>query len=75
MSAIDDLTGKRVRPRCAVCGTFVERFDEVQDTFLERVVFTAYCHGDVERVEVAFSEMPASIDFAEAFRSPRRLSR
>lgn len=63
-------------PTCSVCGTPVERFDLEEDPFLERVRATAYCHGQVERVDISFAEMRTLETFAGlAFADqPRRLA-
>lgn len=61
------------RPMCGVCGKPVERMTEEEDTWGECVVFTAWCHGQRDRV-FAPAAMIKSISFGIAFAgSPRRL--
>jgi hypothetical protein len=63
-------------PMCAVCHRPVDRLVETQETFLEKVVFVAHCHGQSERVEFNMREardLDPSKGIAFA-RSPRRLA-
>ena len=54
------------RPTCAVCHKPVETFEEVEDTFIDRVVFVARCHGQTERVVLQSGEA-SRVDFGLAF--------
>jgi hypothetical protein len=64
-------------PRCAVCGTPVERCERDEDDFLHRLRVRVYCHGESETVDIAEDEVianPAGIKFGDAFsNSPRAL--
>lgn len=51
-------------PRCAKCGHQVERFELEHDDAAERVMFTAYCHGEVERVTLDREELVVGQDLA-----------
>lgn len=70
------MTTLHVRPTCAVCGTPVERVTEEhhEDGVLKgRVSFTAFCHGDSERVTVP-ARHTTGLNFGLAFASsPRAL--
>lgn len=63
------------RPICAVCAVPVESLSEDRDAW-EGVVWTARCHGEVERVVLSEEELRtvSRIEFVQAFAdSPRRL--
>jgi hypothetical protein len=65
------------KPTCAVCRQPVEQLLEERDEFLGRVVFTAVCHGQRERVRVDEEalEDARSVGFGVAFASsPRQLA-
>jgi hypothetical protein len=73
---VDISTGRRVRPRCARCGRFVDRFEERQDDHLRKLILTAYCHGEVERVDLPLEDLesgPSKIELGLAFTETRRL--
>lgn len=62
---------------CAVCGREVERLERVEDPLRRKVTFTAYCHGDVETVDIQERELEANaerIKFGRAFVRPRALT-
>jgi hypothetical protein len=66
------------KPTCAVCRQPVEQLIEERDAFLGRVVFTAVCHGQRERVRVdeEVLEGVRGVSFGVAFSSsPRQLAR
>lgn len=44
-------------PWCAVCDKRCERVEEAFDQFMRRVVFTACCHGERERVILTEEEL------------------
>lgn len=44
------------RPICAKCNRLVDAFSESHDPFLERVTWTAYCHGEQESVSLPESQ-------------------
>jgi len=65
------------KPMCAVCGRPVEAMLEEHDEFTQRVLFTAVCHGQRERVRVDVEVLQGvrGIAFGVAFSSsPRQLS-
>lgn len=58
-------------PFCDVCQRPVEKLERDEDRFLERVRFTARCHGDSEVVDVSereLVEMADGIKFGVAFK-------
>jgi hypothetical protein len=59
-------------PTCAVCGKTVEVFDTLDDSFMERVRFTARCHGETESVDIPYSQLGQSVRFGQAFTSSTR---
>lgn len=62
------------RPTCAVCGKPVERFTEEENELTQCIRFTAYCHGQRERIELPAEVAMAckSITLGVAF-APTRL--
>lgn len=60
-----DLALKQViaRPMCGRCRRPVDRVEEYHDKFLDRVVFRAFCHGAVERVDLDENDLRASKGF------------
>jgi hypothetical protein len=44
-------------PWCAVCDKRCDRVDQEYDSFMRRVVFTAVCHGERERVVLTEAEL------------------
>lgn len=66
-------------PLCAVCNKPCDSLEEYYDDFLERVVFTAVCHGQRERVTIERHELEAldrlNLSMGSAFAgSTRRLA-
>lgn len=67
---------RRIRlPRCARCGCEVERVEFDEDAAFDRLIITACCHGERERVVLGGEDLRGSIDLAPgvAFREPLRL--
>lgn len=44
-------------PMCGICLKRCERLLEEYDAFMQRVVYTAVCHGERERVVITEDEM------------------
>lgn len=55
---------------CAVCRQPVERMESYEDAEVDRMVFTAYCHGKREQtvVDSDYLRRLKGIDVGEAFR-------
>jgi hypothetical protein len=43
---------RNVHPICGVCDKPVERFEQVEDFRTYTLIFLAYCHGQVERMNI-----------------------
>lgn len=68
-------------PWCERCNRRCESVEEDYDGFMQRVVYTARCHGERERVVIDRHELEAgdhilrvSISAGVAFRAPRQLT-
>lgn len=63
------------RPVCSVCKVPVASFTEARDDFLDRVVFTAQCHGatEVASVDCATADRMGAITWGPAFAAPLAL--
>ena len=66
-----------LRPICAVCHRAVEAFVTEEDAFMQRVTFTARCHGETQRVVLDMAEVASGPVFiGKAFDDePKRLPR
>ncbi len=65
-------------PMCGKCLKPVERLEEYYDDFMRRVVYTACCHGERERVVIEEAIIESRLfDISTAgvaFLQPRQLS-
>lgn len=60
LSEADYALLRAMRPRCAVCGRPVDRFDwHVDPDTKLHMIYTAYCHGDSETMRLSMREMKA----------------
>lgn len=64
--------GRPALPTCGKCGTAIERLVEEVDSF-GRLVFTAQCHGEIERTVIDPGEGTPQ-KFTVAFRQPKALT-
>jgi hypothetical protein len=64
----------RSLPICDVCNRPVDAFEEIHEDFIDKVIFTARCHGQTERVSVSTSELCGSITLGRAFVASKMLA-
>ena len=56
-TTVDARSKKYSPPMCARCLKQCDRLEESYDPFMSRIVYTAVCHGERERVIVTEEEM------------------
>lgn len=56
-----------MKPLCAKCKREVDTLLVMHDDFMQRIVFTAKCHGATDSVSVPYSAEPVDITYGTAF--------